>query len=442
MAALARGRIAALALAAGCAGRMAAGCFAACGLAVAFSFVLLMSAPARAQTDAPPATTTSPAPPDTEAAPPPKSETEVEIESQRRELDSLKRQLDERRAISKDLQGKEKSLLGQLRETEKSLQLTVRYLNALEARRRTVSANLGDATTELARTAVQLDSERRRLAWRVREIYKRGRSADLEYVLSARSFGDLVARTYYLARIAQDDRTQVLLTQARRSQVQDEKTRLESRKRELDRLKAETDRERQALTQLTNQRRNLLQKIRSDAKSNEQASQELEAASKRIRTLIDQLEKRRLAAERGAPGTEPVLLGDFGKNKGRLPWPVQGRVARSFGNQTNPRFNTTTFNSGIDIAASFGTPIAAVAKGRVEYVNWLEGYGKCAIINHGGGFYTLYAHASEITVTVGKDVAAGETIGRVGDTGSTIGTALHFEIRKGHEALNPLDWFR
>ena len=89
-----------------------------------------------------------------------------------------------------------------------------------------------------------------------------------------------------------------------------------------------------------------------------------------------------------------------------------------------------------------GAPITAVAKGRVDYVNWLEGYGKCAIINHGGGFYTLYANASEILVSVGKDVAAGETIGRVGDTGSTIGTALHFEIRKGREALNPLEWFR
>ncbi len=370
------------------------------------------------------------------------SQTDVEIDSQRRELESLRQQLDERRAISKELQGKEKSLLGQLRETEKNLQLTTAYLNALERRRRAVSSNLGDATSELARTAVQLDSDRRRLAWRVREIYKRGRSADLEYVLSARSFGDLMARTYYLARIAQEDRGQMLLTQARRTQVQDTKTHLESRKRELDRLKAETDRERLALAHLTNDRRNLLKKIRSDSKSNEQAEQELERASARIRGLIDQLEKRRLAAERGAPGTELPLLGDFGRNRGRLPWPVNGRVARSFGSQTNARFGTKTFNSGIDIAAAFGTPIAAVAKGRVDYVNWLEGYGKCVIINHGGGFYTLYAHASEIVVTVGKEVAAGETIGRVGDTGSTIGTALHFEIRKGREAVNPLDWFR
>ena len=361
-----------------------------------------------------------------------------EIEAQRRELESLKKQLDERREIGRHLKGREKSLLGQLRESEKNLQLTVRYLNALERRRKSVASSLGDATSELARTAVQLESERRRLSWRLREIYKRGRSADLEYLLSARSFGDLVTRTYYLARIAQEDRGHMLLTQARRGQVADTKSRLETRKRELDRLKAETDRERRALSQIRAERRTLLNKIRSDSKSNEQASQELERASRRIRGLIDELEKRRLAGG----GREPVLFGDFGRNKGRLPWPVTGRVARSFGQQKNPRFNTTTFNSGVDIAASFGASITAVAKGRVDYVNWLEGYGKCAIINHGGGFYTLYANASEILVSVGKDVAAGETIGRVGDTGSTIGTALHFEIRKGREALNPLEWFR
>ena len=409
--------------------RLAAGCAAA---------LLLLAAPGpRALAQAP----VGGASPDSSTRAKP-SAADAEIDAQRRELESLKQQLDERRRTGQALKGREKSLLGQLRESEKNLQLTVRYLNALERRRRAVASSLGDATVELARTAVQLDTDRRRLSWRLREIYKRGRSADLEYLLSARSFGDLVARTYYLARIAQEDRGQVLLTQARRGQVQDTKTRLESRKRELDRLKAETDRERLSLNQIRVERANLLKKIRSDAKSNEQAAVELERASRRIQGLIGELEKRRLAAERGAPGTEPPLLGDFGRNRGRLPWPVNGRVARPFGSQVNPRFGTKTFNSGVDIAATFGTPITVVAKGRVEYVNWLEGYGKCAIINHGGGFYTLYANASEILVSVGKDVAAGEIIGRVGDTGSTMGTALHFEIRKGREALNPLEWFR
>ena len=382
---------------------------------------------------------------DSTAAPPAASEVprgaDTEIEAQKRELESLKNELEQRRNLSKELKGREKNLLAQLRDTEKNLTLTVRYLNALERRRRAVSSDLGDATSELSRTALQLDSERRRLAWRLREIYKRGRSRDIEYVLSARSFGDLMARGYYLARVAKEDRQRMLLTQARRTAVQDTKTRLEERKRELDRLKRETDRERQSLASLTNQRRTLLKRIRSDAKSNEQASAELVRASKRIQGLIETLERQRLARERGAPGEAP-LLGDFGKNKGRLAWPVNGKVARPFGSLKNARFGTTTFNSGVDIAAAFGTPIAVVAKGRVEWVNWLEGFGRCAIINHGSGFYTLYAHASEITVPVGRDLAAGEIIGRVGDTGSTIGTALHFEIRRGKEALNPLEWLR
>ena len=395
--------------------------------------------PARAQSAGPtPAANSA----DSTAAASERAKTESEIESQKQELESLRQELDQRRERSKELKGKEKNLLGQLRETEKNLQLTARYLQALEKRERSVQYDLGDATSELARTAVQLDTERKRLAWRLREIYKRGRSYELEHLLSARSFGELVARSYYLAQIAKEDRSRMLLTQARRTEVQDTKTRLETRKRELDRLQAETNREKRALAALTAERRRLLQRIRSDSKSNEQAATELEQARKRILGLIDTLEKRRLARERGAPSGELPLLGDFGKNRGRLPWPATGRVAGGFGQQTNPRFGTNTFNSGIDIAAPFGTPIQAVSRGRVEYVNWLEGYGKCVILNHGSGYYTLYAHASEITVQVGKEVAAGEVIGRVGDTGSTSGTVLHFEIRRGKEALNPLEWFR
>ena len=369
-------------------------------------------------------------------------ETQAEIENQKKELESLGRELEERRAKSQQLRGRERNLLGELKEKEVQLSLTIRYLAALERRRKIVSSDLGDATTELARTAVELEGDRRRLSWRLREIYKRGRSRDIEYLLSARTFPDLVNRTYFLAKVAREDKNQMQLTQAHRTEVQDTKIRLEERQRELDRLKRETERQRKAQKQLASDRRDLLSQIRGERKSNEQAAAELERASKRIQALIGELEKRRLAAERGAPGGVIPLFGDFAKNKGRLPWPVTGKVVGAFGYRKNPRFNTATYNSGIDIAASFGTPIAAVSKARVDYVSWLDGYGKCAILNHGGGFYTLYAHASEILVTVGKEVAAGEIIARVGDTGSTIGTALHFEIRQGKIALNPLDWFR
>jgi septal ring factor EnvC (AmiA/AmiB activator) len=421
-------------------------------LAAFLTGLAMLAAPvsgARAQN--PPPATSTPPPAAAEPAPPSAApdtarsvvdETQSEIESQKKELESLGKELEERRAKSQQLRGRERNLLGELKEKEVQLSLTIRYLAALEKRRKIVSSDLGDATTELAHTAVQLEGDRRRLSWRLREIYKRGRSRDIEYLLSARTFPDLMNRTYFLAKIAREDKNQMLLTQAHRAEVQDTKARLEARQRELDRLKGETERQRRAQKQLTVERRELLGQIRSERKSNEQAAAELERASKRIQALIGELEKRRLAGERGGPGGVIPLFGDFAKNKGRLPWPVTGKVVGYFGYMKNPRFGTSTYNSGIDIAAAFGTPIAAVSKARVDYVSWLDGYGKCAILNHGGGFYTLYAHASEILVTVGKQVEAGEIIGRVGDTGSTIGTALHFEIRQGKTAVNPLDWFR
>ena len=407
---------------------------------VALLALAVLSAGAAPQPAAPSTAAPAPAARDTTHAA--VDETQTEIESQKKELEALGRELEQRRAKSQQLRGRERNLLGELKEKEVQLSLTIRYLAALEKRRRIVSSDLGDATTELARTAVRLDSDRRRLSWRLREIYKRGRSRDIEYLLSARTFADLVNRTYFLAKVAREDKNQMQLTQAHQEEVQDTKTRLEMRQRELDRLKAETERQRRSQKQLASDRRVLLAQIRGERKSNEQAATELERASKRIQALIGELEKRRLAGQRGGPGGVLPLFGDFSKNKGRLPWPVTGKVAGAFGYQKNPRFGTATYNSGIDIVAPFGTPIAAVSKARVDYVSWLDGYGKCAILNHGGGYYTLYAHASEIIVAVGKEVAAGEVIGRVGDTGSTIGTALHFEIRQGKTALNPLDWFR
>ena len=102
-------------------------------------------------------------------------ETQTEIETQKKELESLGRELQERRAKSQQLRGRERNLLGELKEKEVQLSLTIRYLPALEKRRRIVSSDLGSATTELALTGVRLDSDRRRLSWRLREIYKRVR---------------------------------------------------------------------------------------------------------------------------------------------------------------------------------------------------------------------------------------------------------------------------
>jgi septal ring factor EnvC (AmiA/AmiB activator) len=100
-----------------------------------------------------------------------------------------------------------------------------------------------------------------------------------------------------------------------------------------------------------------------------------------------------------------------------------------------------TFNNGVNIKAAAGTPIRAVAAARVEFVDWIAGYGNCIILNHGGGYYTLYAHAADIFVSPAQSVNAREVIAEVGDSGSLNGYECHFEIRKSKQPLNPADWF-
>jgi murein DD-endopeptidase MepM/ murein hydrolase activator NlpD len=122
---------------------------------------------------------------------------------------------------------------------------------------------------------------------------------------------------------------------------------------------------------------------------------------------------------------------------------LRGEVVGRYGNETHPRFGTVTFNNGIDVRASQGEPVRAVARGRVDFTSSDYGsYGQMLILNHGSGYYTLYAHLSNIAVGRGQEVASGQVVGSAGDSGSLKGTILHFEIRQGRQSLNPLDWLR
>jgi murein DD-endopeptidase MepM/ murein hydrolase activator NlpD len=187
-----------------------------------------------------------------------------------------------------------------------------------------------------------------------------------------------------------------------------------------------------------------VQSIQTQRQAYEAAAAELERTARSIQRLITQLEqkRRREESEDIAKGRVPYS-GDFAKGMGALEWPVRGQVVGHFGPETHPRFGTTIQNNGIDIKADIGTPVRSVAKGRVEYTsdNYAS-FGPIVILNHGDGYFTLYAHLSEILVSVGQEITPGQIIGRAGDTGSLKGPILHFEVRKGGTALNPEDWLQ
>jgi septal ring factor EnvC (AmiA/AmiB activator) len=266
-------------------------------------------------------------------------------------------------------------------------------------------------------------------------MYKRDPNHRWDVVLGSRSVTGAMRRYKFLRIVADRDADLVTGFRRHKSSLETQSAAMTESLAEMAMVRKVREQEATKLASNKQKREMMLADIRSQKSKHAKAIKRLERAQKEVSDLIDKLEARRL--QEGVLGT-----GDFARLKGQLPWPVKGKVKRGFGKYRHPTYGTVTFNNGVDIEASAGSPIQAVAAGVVEFVDWIDSYGKCIIINHGDGYYTLYAHVAQTFVTQGKNVNYGDVIAEVGDTGSLGGFACHFEVRHSKQALNPSEWLR
>ncbi len=368
------------------------------------------------------------------------------LEAKQRELEVMQRQARENRAAARELQGRETRALGDLRQTDRALRSTRGRLQNLTRRRRNLGQQLEQTRNNLQISIQSLGGARERLRRRLRSIYKMGPARELEVMLSNQSFAQLLARWDFLLMVAEQDRQLVEDVRERKERVESLETRLQGHLGQIERTTRQTTSENQRLALLRDQRVGQVQSIQTKRQNYEAAAAELERSARALQRLLVQLEQKRKSrdVQRRAEGRPAApYSGDFARGEGALEWPVRGQVVGRFGPETHPRFGTTINNNGLDIAAAIGTPVQAVAKGTVEYTSEdFASYGPIVILNHGDGFFTLYAHLSEVLVGVGQQVTAGQIVGRVGDTGSLKGSILHFEVRKGGTALDPQSWLR
>ena len=366
--------------------------------------------------------------------------------AKRRELDEMTRQAREKRAAAQRLKGQENKALVQLRRTEQQLTSTRRRLRTLDLRRHQLGQQLEISRVNLQRSTASLAQRRATLARRLRNLYKYQASRELEFLLSTHSFGQLLARWDYLVMLAEQDRLVLEDIRAQKEEVETNQQRIEGTLTEVQRNARRTTQENQRLASLRQTRESSVKTIQGQREAYEAAAAELERNARALSRLLAQLEKKRKddADRARAQGRSPEpYTGDFAKGRGALDWPVRGELVGRFGPETHPKWGTTLLNNGVDIESPQGTPVRAVAKGRVEYTNDdYAGYGQIVILNHGDGYYTLYAHLSAIQCNQGAEVPAGQVIGRVGDTGSLKGSVLHFEVRKGGSALDPEEWLK
>lgn len=119
--------------------------------------------------------------------------------------------------------------------------------------------------------------------------------------------------------------------------------------------------------------------------------------------------------------------------RGRLSWPVTGTVISGFGLKVDPKYGTKVKNSGIDISCARGSPVRAVWEGMVSYADFFMGQGLMVILEHGGGYYSVYSRLGEVRVRAGERVKSGAVLGISNEL-------LHFELRIGGKAVDPLEW--
>ena len=140
----------------------------------------------------------------------------------------------------------------------------------------------------------------------------------------------------------------------------------------------------------------------------------------------------------GRYGRKGVVRLDMPKNS--LPWPVDGSVARPFGRERNPELNTWVIHQGVTFATRPGAAVGAVGPGQVIYAGRFRSYGQVVVVDHGGGFFSVYGELGGILKTKGSPVGAGEAVGTVGGDGGR--GVVYLELRRGTEALDPMVWLQ
>jgi septal ring factor EnvC (AmiA/AmiB activator) len=180
----------------------------------------------------------------------------------------------------------------------------------------------------------------------------------------------------------------------------------------------------------------LLASVKKEKSSSAKMLRELENASKKILEIIRESEKVEKEKETTFAGK------DFASRKGKLPWPVEGKVAIPYGSQKDPQFNTPIFRSGAYIQASADSSARAVHTGKVVFSEWFKGYGQLVIVNHGNGYHTLYGSLSEIFARVGDIIKERQPVGKIGDSGLLSTPGLYFEVRYKGKPLDPLQWLQ
>ena len=267
---------------------------------------------------------------------------------------------------------------------------------------------------------------------RIQFMYENGQTSYLEALLSSRNISEFLNSADYIAQIQSYDRQKLAEYQDTVESIVNLEAQLEQEYTDLEALKSTVESNKATVAAMMRQKESELADISGDIEDAQSDADYYAAEIQAQEELIAAI--KRAEAEKAAAGVEehPYTGGAF-----RWPCPSSTRVTSDYGTRVSPMSGASSNHKGIDIGASAGADIIAAADGTVTAASYSSAAGNYVMIDHGGGLYTVYMHASSLLVSPGQTVSAGDVIAKVGSTGISTGSHLHFGVSLNGSYVSP-----
>lgn len=360
------------------------------------------------------------------AASPEVRQKEAALETLRGRIAELSKSIEadqaERDALARDLQA-----------TERRIAATHRELKSLQQQTATQRSRIHDTENEIVAARRTLERRTGGLRQQLRAAYVIGRQGQTQLLLNQNDVHKVGRVLVYYDYLQRAQTAAITGIRERVDTLEALAERLQAEVARLADLKSQQEAALSKLKDSRSERAQMLQQLRERIADEQGELKRLQADERSIRELIERLQE----SFADLPPDASFSDKPFATLRGKLPWPVRGRLIARYG---EAKAGGKLTWKGHWIGAQEGAAIKAVARGRVVYVGWMHRYGLIVLLEHEGGYYSLYGHAQAANVTVGASVRAGQVLASAGSTGGHDQPGVYFELRKGTEPIDPRHW--
>lgn len=293
-------------------------------------------------------------------------------------------------------------------------------------------AEIETVNREMAATRESLGKQKDWLARKLRIMQRYGYAGDMVIILmSSEDLSQTMRVWKYLENLTRYEHDILASYRANLKALDEKAEKLRLLKAELAKNTEKVEAKESEMGNRKREKEHILSSVRNEKTSHQKMLAELKEAAQRLLDLIRESSK-----------TDTYEAKGFGRLKGLLSWPSEGKVAIPYGSQKDPQFDTPVFRNGVHIQTNASAEARSIYAGKIIFAEWFKGFGQLVIVNHGSGYHTLYGNLSEIFSRAGDIIKANQVIGKVGTSGILNAPGLYFEIRYNGKPLDPIQWLK